>query len=104
MSDHAFGRRGYDDDIMRALGRVEAKVDAVLATQAHDQKRLDGALERIDEMERLHDREDGASAERTRWLGFAKAGRSVLLPAGGIAGGVAAAITVALHWWQGGVK
>jgi hypothetical protein len=94
------GRRAYDlTDDRELLIRIDERTQAIREAQVRETTRVDALFARVDALEEMHDREDGATAERRRWIGIVKAGKG-MVPAGGVA--VAAAAV--FHWVVGQTK
>lgn len=86
-SEHPYGRRQYDNDLMAVVGRIDGTTAAIQGEVNRVHTRLDGVEARLAAVERSGDRQAGASQERSRWLAVAaKVGEKVIPAGGGLAG------------------
>ena len=100
MSEHAFGRRSYDTEVHEQLGEIRATVTLILK---HVETQ-NGSIARLQAWQNAHDVRDagsaGASAERSRWLGWCGTLGKHLIPAGS----ASVATAAVLHWLSGQTK
>lgn len=68
MSDELLGRRAYDRELARAVGRVEGKVDSLLEHAEKINGRLGKAEAAIDALQTLRDTASGQRSERSMWV------------------------------------
>jgi hypothetical protein len=88
------------DPIEVVVGRIDGRTELMLKHLETLNSRVGKVEVRLDVVERVEDRRQGAADERKRWIGFAAAAKG-FLPAGGGLAGVAAL----LHYvWAQGQK
>lgn len=73
------GRREYDNELARSVGRVEGKLDTALAHLERINGRLGRAETRLDDLESVDDTEKGQRSERSRWIGWGGKGAVALI-------------------------
>lgn len=101
MTDHVFGRRGYDDDARDLLIRIDERTTRIETRQVEDRQATDARLTRVEAdvaaLKMARGEAAAVTQERGKWLGLAvKVGQKAIPAGGGLAGIVALA-----HYWSG---